>query len=75
MRYTNVFSGQRSWLALLLVAVVLLSACQAKPTPPVAVEPTIASTSEAIAQPAETIEVPTAAPDAHAMPCTLKSAG
>ncbi len=61
MRYNEIFSRQRSWLALLLVAVVLLSACQATPAP-VAVEPTATSTSEPTPQPVAATEVPTTAP-------------
>ena len=45
MRYLDVNSRPRRWLALLLVIAVLLSACQTAPTP-VAVEPTAAPTSE-----------------------------
>jgi polyisoprenyl-teichoic acid--peptidoglycan teichoic acid transferase len=62
MRYIEIFSRQRSWLALLLVAAVLLSACQATPATPVVVEPTVTSTSEPIPQPVAATEVPTAAP-------------
>ena len=57
MRYLDVDSRPRRWLALLLVIAVLLSACQTAPTP-VAVEPTAALTSE----PAEATDAPTVAP-------------
>jgi LCP family protein required for cell wall assembly len=57
MRHINVNTRQRSWLALLLVIAVLLSACQTASTP-VAVEPTAAPTSE----PAQATEAPTAGP-------------
>ena len=62
MRYIKIFSRQRSWVALLLVAAVLLSACQATPATPVAVEPTAMSTSEAAPQPAEATTAPAVAP-------------
>jgi LCP family protein required for cell wall assembly len=61
MRYLDVDSRPRRWLALLLVIAVLLSACQTAPTP-VAVEPTAAPTSEPVAQPAEATDAPTAVP-------------
>ena len=64
MRYQDVNTRPRRWLALLLVIAVLLSACQTAPTP-VAVEPTAAPTSEPAAltsEPAEATEAPTAVP-------------
>jgi LCP family protein required for cell wall assembly len=64
MRHINVNTRQRSWLALLLVIAVLLSACQTASTP-AAVEPTAAPTSEPAAltsEPAEATAAPSAAP-------------
>jgi LCP family protein required for cell wall assembly len=62
MRHLNINSRQRSWLALLLVFAVLLSACQTAATPPAAVSPTAAPTGEPAAQPAEATAAPTATP-------------
>ena len=61
MRYIQIVS-RRPWLALLLVAAILLSACQATPVPPVALEPTTAPVSEPASQPAAATEASTAAP-------------
>jgi polyisoprenyl-teichoic acid--peptidoglycan teichoic acid transferase len=64
MGYTRITSRPRSWLALLLAVAVLLSACQTASTPPSAVEPTIAPTSESAAQPAEATVAPAESPAA-----------